>query len=176
MELGGSTVGTGYDKIHVDGQLSVGGVLSVSLINGFAPAAWTTFDLLDWGSLAGTFSSISLPTLSVGQWDTSKLYADGTISVTLPGDFNHNGAVDAADYVLLRKGLGTIYSQSDLDMWRAHFGDGGGSGSGSAVTGAAVPEPGAVALALTLIVAGMLQRANRGIQSTRKKHHGAEHC
>ena len=116
-------------RIQVAGQLSIGGALSVSLINGFTPAAWSTFDLLDWGSLAGTFSSISLPTLQVGQWDTSKLYVDGTLSVALLGDFDHSGAVNAADYVVWRKGLGTIFSAADYDVWRAHYGE-GGSGSG----------------------------------------------
>jgi hypothetical protein len=158
MELGGSTVGTGYDKIHVDGLLSLGGVLSVSLINGFMPTAWSSFDLMDWGSLAGTFSSINLPTLAVGQWDTSQLYTSGVLSVALAGDFDHSGVVDNADYVVWRKGLGTNYSQSDYDIWRAHFGE-GGSGSGSAASVAAVPEPGAVSL---MIIAGLAMIGRRG--------------
>jgi hypothetical protein len=162
MELGGTTPGGGYDRLQVAGQLSIGGALSVSLINGFTPAAWSSFDLLDWGSLAGTFSSISLPTLPVGQWDTSKLYVDGTLSVALLGDFDHSGAVNAADYVVWRKGLGTIYSAGDYDVWRAHYGEGGsGSGSGSAVNGAAVPEPGTVMLWLMATVFAMLSRGGR---------------
>jgi hypothetical protein len=166
MELGGSTVGTGYDKIDVEGQLSIGGVLSLSLINGFVPAAWSSFDLLDWGSLAGTFSSINLPSLPVGQWDTSKLYVDGTLSVSLGGDFDHNGTVNAADYVVWRKGLGTIYSAGDYDVWRAHYGEGGsGSGSGSAASGAAVPEPGTAMLWLMAMVFSVLTRgARRGLR------------
>src|SRR5262249_15044183 len=40
----------------------------------------------------------------------------------LPGDFNYDGTVDAADYVVWRKGLGTTYTQSDYDTWRSHFG------------------------------------------------------
>ena len=100
---------------------------------------------MDWGSLAGTFSSINLPTLAVGQWDTSQLYTTGVLSVALAGDFDHSGVVDNADYVVWRKGLGTIYSPSDFDTWRAHFGE-GGSGSGSASSVAAVPEPGTALL------------------------------
>jgi hypothetical protein len=142
MELGGTNVGSGYDKIDVEGQLSLGGALTVTRINGFSPTPWTTFDLLDWGTLSGTFSSLSLPTLALGQWDTSKLYVDGTLSVALAGDFNHDAMVDDADYVVWRKGLGTTYVASDYDLWRSHFGEGvAGSGSGSTVSGAAVPEP-----------------------------------
>jgi hypothetical protein len=38
------------------------------------------------------------------------------------GDFNNDGTVDTADYVVWRKGLGTTYDQSDYGVWRAHFG------------------------------------------------------
>jgi hypothetical protein len=46
----------------------------------------------------------------------------------LLGDYNHNGFVDATDYVVWRKGLGTTYIQNDYDVWRAHFGQTAGSG------------------------------------------------
>ena len=39
-----------------------------------------------------------------------------------PGDYNLNGAVDAADYTVWRDGLGTTYTQADYDVWRANFG------------------------------------------------------
>jgi hypothetical protein len=55
---------------------------------------------------------------------------------TLAGDYNRNGAVDAADYVVWRKALGStvppftgadgdgsgIIDQADLAVWRANFG------------------------------------------------------
>jgi hypothetical protein len=73
------------------------------------------------------------------------------VSVGIPGDFNHNGIVDAADYVTWRKGLGTIYTQSDYDLWRAHFGQSAGSGS-AAFDGRAVPEPNVLAISSLAIV------------------------
>jgi hypothetical protein len=51
-----------------------------------------------------------------------------------------NGAVDVADYVVWRKGLRTIYTRADFDLWRARFGQTAGSAAGSSVN-AAVPEP-----------------------------------
>jgi hypothetical protein len=66
-----------------------------------------------------------------------------------PGDFNQDGAVDAADYVVWRRGLGTTYSETDYELWRAHFGDMAGSGAidplssvpaSAAPLSAAVPE------------------------------------
>jgi hypothetical protein len=40
----------------------------------------------------------------------------------IPGDFNHDNSVDAADYVVWRKGLGSMFSQEDYLSWRANFG------------------------------------------------------
>jgi hypothetical protein len=151
MELGGTMPGSQYDQLHVGGALSIGGIFSLSLISGFMPAVGNSFDLLDWGTLSGTFSSLSLPTLSTGQWDTSQLYTTGVLSVIpIAGDYNGNGVVDAADYVAWRHGLGTTYPQTDYDIWRANFGNTAASGSGSQVAGgqAQVPEPTATLLGL----------------------------
>jgi hypothetical protein len=63
----------------------------------------------------------------------------------LVGDYNGNGTVDAADYVMWRKG-GPLQNDpspgvqpADYDVWRAHFGQTAGSGAGFAAGG--VPEP-----------------------------------
>ena len=71
----------------------------------------------------------------------------------LPGDYNQDGAVDTADYVVWRRGLGITYMQTDYHVWRAHFGQTAGGGAGAtASVRAAVPEP---ASWLTLML-GML--------------------
>jgi hypothetical protein len=67
------------------------------------------------------------------------------INPMLDGDFNCDGAVDAADYVTWRKDGGT---QDDLSVWRANFGQSTGSGAAAhslpAIQG--VPEPNSLAL------------------------------
>ena len=63
----------------------------------------------------------------------------------LPGDFNHDSTVDAADYVVWRKTDGT---PTGYDKWRLHFGHSAGAGS-SALTNAAIPEPATI---VTLIM------------------------
>ena len=66
------------------------------------------------------------------------------------GDYNHDGVVDVADYVVWRKGLGTTYTQDDYNTWRTNFGRTAGSGAGPTdqlATGC-VPEPASLALVL----------------------------
>jgi hypothetical protein len=69
----------------------------------------------------------------------------------LVGDYNNNGTVDAADYVVWRKNEGTMnvllndpiggtIGQGQYDQWRAHFGETAVSGSASS-SNATVPEP-----------------------------------
>jgi hypothetical protein len=53
--------------------------------------------------------------------------------VSLPGDYNENGSVDAADYVVWRDDPNR--TQAQYDAWRANFGRTKSSGSGSALVG-----------------------------------------
>jgi hypothetical protein len=87
----------------------------------------------------------------------------GLTPASVPGDYNGNGTVDAADYVLWRDGgplqnevadPGTV-SAADYDAWRARFGNPSAGGVGSF---AAVPEP---AAAVALIIAGACVLATR---------------
>lgn len=66
----------------------------------------------------------------------------------LAGDYNHNGAVDAADYVVWRNNNGP---SADYNTWRANFGATAGSGSVLPSAGPlpAVPEPSALVILLT---------------------------
>jgi hypothetical protein len=75
----------------------------------------------------------------------------------VPGDYNQNGVVDAADYVVWRDKLGSGIAlpnddtvgvgQDDYTRWRSNFGQHAGSGSI-----ANVPEPSAIVLAALLVV------------------------
>jgi hypothetical protein len=100
IELGGKTLGAQYDHVDVNGQLSLGGTLKVSLINAFAPTVGNTFDILNWQETSGTFAGLDLPTLdSPLAWSTTQLYSAGSLSVVSlrPGDFNQDGALTEAD-------------------------------------------------------------------------------
>jgi hypothetical protein len=71
--------------------------------------------------------------------------SDVSLFPTLPGDFNDNGTVDAADYVVWRKGvIPPSHASETYDDFRAHFGE-SLSGAGVSV-GGNVPEPTSVVL------------------------------
>jgi hypothetical protein len=56
------------------------------------------------------------------------------------GDYNNNGVVDAADYVVWRKGVGSRFNSAHHAQWRNRYGATTATGS-AALGAAAVPEP-----------------------------------
>jgi hypothetical protein len=91
--------------------------------------------------------------------DNTYFTGNGMVQVGALGDFDGNGAVDAADYVVWRKSYSS--STALYDLWRANFGNTApGSGSGGGGLGSsAVPEPSTFALfAMTI---GTLVRYRR---------------
>jgi acetyl esterase/lipase len=73
----------------------------------------------------------------------------------ITGDFNSDGSVDAADYVVWRKTDGTSEAYS---LWRANFGATIGSGSSLSATlplSSAVPEPTSAILFLSFAAVGV---------------------
>lgn len=85
MQIGGTTAGSTYDQIAVGDSLTLGGKLNIELINGFEPVAGESFKLLTFGSVAGSFNNVYLPSLTGNlQWDTSQLDTAGIISVATP--------------------------------------------------------------------------------------------
>ncbi len=185
IELGGTTHGSQYDAILASGNVNLGGTLHVSLINGFAPLAGNSFDILDWGSLSGRFSALQLPILNNGPlgWDTSQLYSTGVVSVTATvlGDFNRDGLVTVADISAMMQALTDLktyqatYSltnaqlieigdldgsgqvtDADLQALINLLANGGGNGSLTVV-----PEPGSIVLLGLGVLAIALRRHSR---------------
>jgi hypothetical protein len=72
----------------------------------------------------------------------------------LVGDYNGDGSVDAADYVVWRKNPGAFGGAQGYTDWAANFGDTAGSGSGVG----AVPEPATLALVMLGLLAVVVPR------------------
>jgi hypothetical protein len=126
--------------------------------------------------MSTTFANTMLPTFG-GAIGWQMIYDAGSVValVSHHGDFNRDGAVDAADYVLWRKTVGTQAAlagdgadgnhngwidQGDYLVWRNAIGLPAGAGSGGARSGGEngtpVPEPAAIAwICLLMAFAGV---------------------
>lgn len=168
MQLGGLDPAD-YDRIIASDYITKG-ILSISFVNGFTPEIGDTFHLFDGFHSEGAFSDIIFANAG---YEADFDYAEGNLVFTavapsLPGDYNDDGAIDAADYVVWRKLEGTenvlpndpIGGTIDTDQynqWRGNFAR--TAPGGGATTFVAVPEPvgtplAAVAMLLTWCFAG----------------------
>jgi hypothetical protein len=96
-----------------------------------------------------------------------------TVVAGLPGDFNNNGVVDAADYVMWRNNAGSTTAlpndsiggtigPAQYNEWRAHFGQTSGSGASAITNGSAdVPEPAAAFFVIAAILCLITMRPVR---------------
>jgi hypothetical protein len=92
-----------------------------------------------------------------------------TAPTGVPGDYNGNNTVDAADYVLWRNsvGPGSLPNENgispgqvdaaDYNYWKLRFGATSGNGSGLAAS-AGVPEPAASVILLASLAVLMINR------------------
>ncbi|HEX5472201.1 MAG TPA: hypothetical protein VFW73_09955 [Lacipirellulaceae bacterium] len=128
-----------------------------------------------------TYSVVS----DLGIDNPNPAYVDTASATGNGGDYNGDGVVDAADYVIWRRNSGTsgtpgtvpgdgtgsdlsgtpdgVVDQSDYDFWRSKFGT--TVGSGSSLSSASVPEP---SLAILLLIgaasiAGSVSRGRREV-------------
>ncbi|MCI0335308.1 MAG: matrixin family metalloprotease [Planctomycetes bacterium] len=100
--------------------------------------------------VAESLADVTLPAAGTyfaridGADDTIQLYEFSlSVAVLLPGDFNFDGVVNSADYVVWRKTDGT---PEGYNTWGANFGATDASGLAGASSSSAVPEPRAVVL------------------------------
>jgi autotransporter-associated beta strand protein len=164
--------GDALNKLSVSGTAMLGGDLSISVASGFVPQASDVFEILSAASLVSQFVNAApgarIATADgAGSFLVNYDYTNDRVTLSdfaflLPGDFNGNGVVDAADYTVWRNGLGSIYALDDYNVWKTHFGQTAGSGSGSKAN-AAVPEP-ATWIALMFGIAAMLTIRRMRIQ------------
>jgi hypothetical protein len=104
-------------------------------------------DILVWSQSLGSAATLSFIDQTFSQCDEDPMNPGACLMMMHPGDFNGDGVVDTADYVVWRKGLGSIYTPDDYEVWRANFGSTWSIGA-SSLPDAAVPEPASMLLVL----------------------------
>jgi hypothetical protein len=152
-------------QINVVGAATFGANSILAFDTTNASPTQTTYNLLTATSIVNSGLTYSGPTgwslqvVTGGSGQILQLTQSGPVGVQ--GDYNNNGVVDAADYVVWRNGgplqnevngvtPGSVTSE-DYDAWRARLGNNSGSGAGTA----AVPEPMSAGL-FVLFTAGAL--------------------
>ncbi len=159
MDIGGPTAGTNYDRLTVTGSASLGGALSLTLINAYNPTYLIGHTILTAGSRSGRFQSISgifltpVKALAVTYTPTSAI-----VTATIPGDTNVDGTVNTADFTLLASHFNQTnvgWSEGeftgnnkvnaiDFNVLAANFGKNVGSLDGAVNWALRATEPGSV--------------------------------
>lgn len=177
IELGA----TDYDRLTVAGDVTLGGTLDVSLLEGVALDSGMVFEIvevgeslagqfanLDEGSLVGNFGKNLFITYQAGDGNDVALFT----APSLPGDFDGNGTVDSADYNLWRDNLGGdsaplngngdetggsagVVDAADYLVWKNNFGS---AVPASAKATASVPEPASFDLLLLVALAAQFKQ------------------
>jgi T5SS/PEP-CTERM-associated repeat protein len=155
--ISGSSVDIGYGEIEVVGNLQLGGQLRVAFSDGFLPSAGDSFPILtSHGGISGELTFGEMPTLPDGlKWDLDVGATQVVLNVVSApaGDYNVDGVVDAADYVVWRRSAGQsgsnlaadgnndgVVDTSDYNFWRSRIGHVTGNSAGPRLA-ASIPEP-----------------------------------
>jgi hypothetical protein len=133
---------------------------------------------VDWIELVffNTATDMGTPPTVPTDFYIRSIEITGPATADVPGDYNDNGSVDAADYVVWRNG-GPLQNEvpgvtpgevtgEDYTAWRARFGNGTPAPAlGSALATGAVPEPGT----FVYLVVAVLGVAGIGYKKGRSK-------
>src|SRR4051812_8945887 len=135
----------GNVKAHLGGE-------NLGPVTGFAgPYLQVDFDIA---------SQINPAAAQTVNWNRFEFNSNGVIGViAIPGDYNGDGAVNTADYVMWRKTDGN--NPSGYNTWRSHFGESSSAGigaSGASSSQAAVPEPATLVLLMFAVAGWCLRR------------------
>ena len=161
IEIGGVHQGQ-FDRLSIFGNATLDGKLEVSLADDYTPMVGSTFEILTTfgggttpGRL-GAFADTALPPLSDDlAWNLTYGVNFVRLAVILPGDYNADGTVNAADYAVWRDNLGSPVSlpndntpgvdEGDYAVWRTNY---GAASPAVASVLRPVPEPSGIAMCL----------------------------
>jgi len=167
IKIGGTGL-SDFDRLSLTAAAQLAGSVFVSPIAGFVPLLGQTFTIISApGGVSGSFTHVDQAAAVPDGLFFNVKYSPTLVQLVvvdaLPGDYNHNGVVDAADYTVWRDTLGAavtafsgadgngngVIDQADYDTWKTFFGNTAAPGAGSGALAAApiaVPEPSSLAL------------------------------
>jgi hypothetical protein len=141
IELSGTTA----DRLVVGGNLDLSSADFLDVTGTGSGSSWiiATYG----GALSGVFDNVTPGfTVDYGTGASSQITL---MAAGLPGDYNNDGQVDAADYVVWRHDAANHGGDPEgYNTWRQNFGNSSASGSNAISAGVAAPEPATVALIL----------------------------
>ncbi len=116
IEIGGSTPGTGHDRLVVTGTATLSGILNASQVNGFDPQTTTTIDIITAGAVTGTFSTANLPPSWIIQYFSNKVTLVKFLMITYYADADGDGFGNpAVSQTVLTQPPGYVLNNSDCD-------------------------------------------------------------
>ncbi len=140
IELGGTAEGE-YDRLHVTGDVTLGGTLNASLNGGYTPADadFMPFVTMD-GTRSGTFASLNRPSgFSVGYdlagGEAARIIyaagdantftnADGGLNWNVPGNWSDGALPSTSDDVLISAGYAVEYGSGTSTIGSLTINDG----------------------------------------------------
>jgi hypothetical protein len=166
----GTTTETSMELAFLDASNAVIGsplVLDLTSAGQVADNEWRQFSLM--GTAPANTANVRVSAGATGMFfnvdpGQSAFFDDFSLDlavVGVPGDYNENGTVDAADFVVWRDNPASlpnegaspgVVDQEDYNFWRSRFGS--TSGSSSLAAAAAVPEPTGLCLVIVALLNG----------------------
>ncbi len=183
IEVGGTTPGTGFDQVRVNGTIELGGTLRLTALAAIDGDAM--LPIVEAGELLGAFSSLPAIGANLGfgvrfngiTYDYNHDEAVVSLVQSQAGDFNLDGAVNGGDLLVWQRALGTVAEHpgvgadgncdglvdwADLTMWSADIAAAKAAAAGQNAVQSAVPEPPAMGLLLVAVIGGLGVRGRRG--------------
>ena len=162
---------TATQQIHMEFDFVRSGINSLQRLSRLTGQVEIVSLIHDGGSLYHLDFSLDGGTGDLFKYNTGAPFIGSFVVNPLPGDYNRDGAVDTADYIVWRKTMGQyvtrgdgadgdgdgIIGAGDKTFWRQRFGNTSGGGG---ETSANAPEPGVMVLAC-IVGVGLLVLTHR---------------
>ena len=178
IEIGGAHPNN-YDRVLSQADVQLGGTLAVAQVDFggglFVPQIGDQFEIISGASVTGTFANMTFAGLP-SALTYAVLYAPTAVTLearpALDADFNLDGRVDGADFLIWQRGYGTtggaahaqgdadrngVVDSADLAIWQATL----GASVPAVVVSGAVPEPATIGL-LVMAAAAAWRGDRRG--------------